>query len=50
VSEDSQSSRRIFDLEHCEGDLYWSRNEQNGRKGRIECHPHRGDRLGNNRK
>ena len=48
--EDLQSSRMKFDLEHCEGDLCWSRNESEGRIERAECHLHRGDGLGNNRK
>jgi len=39
-----------FDLEHCEGDLCWSRSESEGRKERAECHLRRGDGLGNKRK
>ena len=50
VLEDLQSSRKKFDLEHCEGDLCWSRSESEGRKERAECHLHRGDGLGNKRK
>ena len=30
-----------FDLEHCEGDLCWSRSESEGRIERAECHLHR---------
>ena len=48
VLEDLQSSR--FVLEHCEGDLRWSRSESEGRKDRVECHLRRGDGLGNKRK
>ena len=48
--EDLQSSRKRFYLEHCEGDLCWSRNESEGRIERAECHLHRGGGLGNNRK
>ena len=40
----------IYILEHCEGDLCWSRSESEGRKERAECHLHRGDGLGNKRK
>jgi len=50
VSEDLQSSRRKFDLEHSEGDLCWSQNQSDGRKGRVECHLRRGDGLVNKRK
>ena len=39
-----------FDLEHCEGDLCWSRSESEGRKERAECYLRRGDGLGNKRK
>ena len=42
-----QSSRTKFDLEHCEGDLCWSRSESEGRIERAECHLHRGGGLGN---
>ena len=45
-----QSSRTKFDLEHCEGDLCWSRSESEGRIERAECHLHRGGGLGNKRK
>ena len=48
--EDLQSSRTKFDLEHCEGDLCWSRSESEGRKERAECHLRRGDGLGNKKK
>ena len=37
MSEDLQSSRRKFDLEHSEGDLRWSQSQSDGRKGRVEC-------------
>ena len=50
VSEDLQSSRRKFDLEHSESVLCWSRSESEGRKGRAECLLHRGAGLGNKRK
>ena len=30
--EDLQSSRKRFDLEHCEGDLCWSLSESEGKK------------------
>jgi len=50
VLEDLQSSRMKFDLEHCEGDLRWSRSESEGRKERAECHLHRGDGIGNKKK
>ena len=33
---DLQSSRTKCDLEHCEGDLCWSRNESEGRIERAE--------------
>jgi len=49
-AKDLQSSRMKFDLEHCEGDLCWSRSKSEGRKERAECHLHRGDGLGNKRK
>ena len=45
--EDLQSSRKRFDLEHCEEDLCWSRSEVEGRKERAECHLRTGDGLGN---
>ena len=48
--EDLQSSRKRFDLEHCEGDLCWSRNESEGMIERAECHLRRGDGLENKRK
>ena len=48
--EDLQSSRKRFDLEHCERDLCWSRSESKGRKERAGCHLRRGDGLGNKRK
>ena len=48
--EDSQSSRKRFDLEHCEGDLCWSLSESEGRTERAEYHLRRGDGLGNKRK
>jgi len=48
--EDLQSSRKRFDLEHCEGDLYWSLSESEGRKERAECYLRGGDGLGNRRK
>jgi len=35
VLEDLQSSRKRFDLEHCEGDLCLSRSESEGRKERA---------------
>ena len=38
------------DLEHCEGDLCWSRSESEGRIERAECHLRRGDGLENKRK
>ena len=38
MSDDLQSSRRKFDVEHCEGDLFWSRSESEARKERAECH------------
>jgi len=47
---DLQSSKTKFDLEHCEGDLCWSRRESEGRKERAECHLRIGDGLGNKRK
>jgi len=50
MSEDLQSSRRKFDLEHCEDDLSWSQSESEGGKGRAECHLRRGGGLGNKRK
>jgi len=50
VLEDLQSSRKRFDLEHCEGDLYWSLSESGKRKERAECNLRRGDGLGNKRK
>ena len=34
--------RTKFDLEHCEGDLCWSRSESEGKIERAECHLHRG--------
>ena len=37
-------------VEHCEGDLCWSRSESEGRIERAECHLHRGGGLGNKRK
>ena len=42
--------RRKYDLEHSEGDLCCSRSEWEGGNGRVECHLHRGDGLGNKRK
>ena len=39
---DLQSSRTKFDLEHCEGDLCWSRSESEGRIEIAECHLRRG--------
>ena len=48
--EDSQSSRKRFDLEHCEGDLCWSLSESEGRKEKAACHLRRGDGLENKRK
>jgi len=50
VLEDLQSSRKIFDLQHCEGDQCWSLSESKGRKERAECHLHKGGGLGNKRK
>jgi len=50
VLEDLQSSRKRFDLEHCGGDLCWSRGESEGRKETAECHLRRGDGLVNKRK
>jgi len=47
LSEDLQSYRRKFDLEHSEGDLYRSRSKSEGRKGSVECYLQRGDGLGN---
>jgi len=46
VLEDLQSSRTKFDLEHCEGDLCWSRSELEEGKKELS----RGDGLGNKRK
>jgi len=37
-----QSSRKRFDLEHCECDLCWSLSESQERKERIECDLRRG--------
>ena len=48
--EDLQSSRKIFGLDHREGDLCWSLSESEGRKEKAECHLRRGDGLGNKRK
>jgi len=42
VLEDLQSSRKRYDLEHCEGDVCWSLSESEGRIERAECHLHRG--------
>jgi len=50
VLEDLQSSRKRFDLEHCEGDPCLSLSESEGRQERAECHLHRGGGLGNKRK
>jgi len=50
VSEDLQSSRRKFDLEHSEGDLCWRQSQSDGRKEKVECNLRRGDGLGNKRK
>ena len=47
---DLQSSRTKFHLEHCEGDLCWSRSESEGRIEIAECHLHRGGGYGNKRK
>jgi len=49
VLEDSQSSRKRFNLEHCEGDVCWSLSESEGGRERAECHLRRGDGLGNKR-
>ena len=48
--EDLQSSRKRFDLEHCEGDLCWSLSESEGRIERAECHLRRGDGSGYKRR
>ena len=48
--EDLQSSRKRFDLEHCEGDLWWSRSESERKKEKAECHLRTGDGLGNKKK
>jgi len=50
VLEELQSSRTKFDLEHCEGDLCWSRSESEGRKERADCHLRRCDGLWNKMK
>ena len=41
--EDLQSSRKRFDLEHCEGDLCSSLSEREGKKKIVECHLRKGD-------